>query len=92
MEQNLDDPIPAIAHIRRSSTGETRQYDFDYYGDYTWDEGNYSCDCNRALFFARAKGEEDPEDRPCGEEAYFVRITAADDGRELYCDTETVRH
>lgn len=28
-------------------------------------EGNLGCGCNRALEFARAGGEPDPEDRPC---------------------------
>jgi hypothetical protein len=89
--RHLDDAVPAIVYIRRNADGETRRFAFDYYGYYTWEEGNYSCDCNRALFFARAKGEEDPQNRPCGEEAYSVQIIAADDSRELYCD-QTARH
>jgi hypothetical protein len=90
--RHLDETVPTIVHIGRNADGETRRFSFDYYGYYIWDEGNYSCDCNRALFFARAKGEEDPENRPCGEEAYSVWITSADDGRELYRDTQAVRH
>jgi hypothetical protein len=38
---------------------------------YQWSDGNYSCDCNRALFFARAGGEEEPEVE-CGEGAYAI--------------------
>lgn len=55
---------------------------------YLWSDGNYGCDCNRALFFARAAGEEDPDDdeSPCGDAAYRVRIT--EDGREVYRDDD----
>ena len=34
---------------------------------YMWTEGNYSCDCNRALFHARFRDVPEPEDPPCGE-------------------------
>lgn len=37
---------------------------------YIWTEGNYSCDCNRALLHARWRGETEPEDLPCGEGRY----------------------
>ena len=37
---------------------------------YIWTEGNYSCDCNRALFHARFRGELEPEDPSCGEGRY----------------------
>jgi len=36
---------------------EDKEY---HYNDYMWEDGNYSCDCNRELFFKRVKGE-DPE-------------------------------
>ncbi len=32
--------------------------------EYMWTEGNYSCDCNRALFVSRAGGAI-PENVPC---------------------------
>lgn len=28
--------------------------------EFMWSEGNYSCDCNRSLFFQEAGGVEDP--------------------------------
>lgn len=37
-----------------------------------WTEGNYSCDCNRALLLARALGVDDPDDAPCGDERYVL--------------------
>lgn len=83
--------IPARLEIRNNKTGEVRAsqegWDWDgdtEYPDYIWSEGNYACDCNRALFFARVVGEDDP-DRNCGDSAFAVRLTA-EDGTVLYED------
>jgi hypothetical protein len=67
--------------IRNNSTGEVREFADEFATEdsvyYQWFYGgNYSCDCNRALFFARAKSEEEP-DVPCGHEAYSAKL--ADD-------------
>lgn len=40
---------------------------------YLWMEGNYSCDCNRALFLARALKEPEP-DLPCNADAASARF------------------
>src|SRR6185369_9384398 len=59
--------------IRRNVDGLVRMYRHDMTWDecsaFSWLENNYSCDCNRYLFFQRA--EDDPEDdaRGCGEGA-----------------------
>lgn len=34
---------------------------------YMFFEGNYSCDCNKRLFLARAAHEDEPEDIDCGD-------------------------
>lgn len=75
-------------HIMRVSTGEVRVYNYpgewDYGHDYMWSDGNYGCDCNRSLFFARAGGEPDDETQ-CGETAFkIVKITQ--DGKEIDID------
>lgn len=44
--------------------------DHEDHGEYQWTEGNYSCDCNRALFHARARGVPDPPSPPCGDERF----------------------
>ena len=45
--------------ITDTGTGEARIYEDEYpYSEFIWNEGNYSCDCNRGLFFARAGGRE----------------------------------
>ena len=77
--------IPCIVQIRRNSDGLTRNWETDFSGEYIWSEGNYSCDCNRSLFFGYAICEGWTE-QPCGYDGYSVRIVAKDDGRELYRD------
>jgi hypothetical protein len=52
--------------------------------DFGWSEGNFSCDCNRAQFFAEAKGLRDP-DLPCSDGRFSVRV-AANDGSTIYSD------
>jgi len=41
-------------------------------------EGNYSCDCNKRLFLARAHQQDCPEDgdNPCGDTMEIKRLTA----------------
>lgn len=72
-----------IATLRNAATGEERQATLEYGDDaddsgiaYTWAAGNYSCDCNRAIFFG------DEADQPCGHERFvLVRLTVG--GREI---------
>lgn len=75
--------------LRQNSTGEVRivtededpKYPWIGGGpEFCWTEGNYSCDCNRALFFARAGDEPDPDDRACGEVAYTALWVEHSDG------------
>lgn len=80
-------------HITDEATGETVVYrDEQEYSEewddedpnptlFIWEEGNYSCDCNRRLFFERAKGNDPGLNQPCGETRYSVlgydRITGS---------------
>jgi len=45
---------------------------------FMWESGNYSCDCNREIFFRAGAGltplPEDDENK-CGNSRYLVRIT-----------------
>jgi hypothetical protein len=82
--------------ITRKSDGLTRTLDGDHlvYEDdgeslhtYIWSDGNYHCDCNRAIFFAEA-GEEDTDiEVPCANGAYHVRLEDLD-GTCIYEDDE----
>ena len=66
--------------ITKKRTGEAVSYEEDGMIDdnvkFLWTEGNYGCDCNRGLFFHRAKGLPDT-DNPCNEGLYAVTL---DDG------------
>ena len=60
--------------IREAATGETRRIDDDSpFSEFIWTDGNYACDCNRALFFARAAGAGDPN-TACSDGRFVVRI------------------
>ena len=64
-------------HLMDTQTKETSVYEMtggDEFHDFIWTEGNYSCNCNRALFFARGRKLVEPLNRPCGEGRYLVKI------------------
>lgn len=68
-----------VATVRRVSDGATVDVPMDFewtkedgWTDlYWWEEGNFSCDCNRA-------GLVDDADESCGDSRYRVRITLPD--------------
>ncbi len=89
--------------IKNNLTGEVVEH-IDDYGDkdddvFIWEEGNNSCDCNRILYFYRAKGlsedEIDEMDVHCtGDMFSVVSITNAA-GKIIYsetCEFTIVRH
>lgn len=69
-----------VIRITDTLTGETRTFTDEYWtdddlGDFIWTEGNYACDCNRALFFKRAIGEStDDDETPCGDSRYEIEF------------------
>lgn len=76
--------------IRRNSDGVIATdlwTDWTHHGDYWWEEGNASCDCNRGLFFCRAL-DIDGVEHQCGEGAYSVRLSDNDTGEVLYNELE----
>lgn len=67
--------------IRKNETGEVRVYKYELdrdedgsFNTYIWEEGNYACDCNRMLFFARVNGEEEDWESPCSDYKYSIEI------------------
>jgi len=74
-------------HIKQSATGlvrtrvEADEWDCDCP---LWTSGNRSCDCARALLFAR---EGERVQHCCGGSAYVIRVTSAD-GEELYSEDD----
>ena len=81
---------PTHIEITDTATGEMRVYvdDFGFDDDpasgneFCWSEGNFSCDCNRELFFERANGNE-PDETECGDDRFRVLIKTMD-GVVLY--------
>lgn len=75
--------VEAWVDILNVPTGETRRYtsisllEEDGSGPalFIWTDGNYSCDCNRALFFLRAAGDDEDWDAiVCGDGGYKIRM------------------
>lgn len=86
------DPAAVRVWIRRASDGLVRVYLDDSWKDpdadavrWQWSEGNYGCDCNRALFFARAGGEPDP-DVECSDGRYRVEKIVDATGVVVYSE------
>lgn len=84
------------AHIRLNATGEVRVDDTKevlYDGDdnpsiFIWKDGNFSCDCNRRLFFRRAAGEDDGDDVVCTDGLYSVNLVNPSNDEVYYREFE----
>ena len=96
--ENGDTWVKIIALIRNNETKEIREHEDEVWWDYNepyedfpsdfiWRDGNYSCDCNRHLFFQRAKGENE-DDAECGEEKYSVNLKNPKNGEIIYREYE----
>ncbi len=77
----MDSRVNVLVHIRKNDTGEVRIYKDDLYLDedglpntFMWQDGNYACDCNRRLFFARVNGEDEDWESCCSDTEYSVNI------------------
>lgn len=76
--------VAVVAHIRNNETGEVRELDvrepFDsedgpYPDTFNWEGNNFSCDCNRGIFFERAKEDNGIlPDIGCGDSKYSVNL------------------
>lgn len=83
--------VECIAEIRSNETGEVVEYETDeilYDGHKTpstfnWIENNFSCDCNRRMFFDRVKGNEE-EDFDCTYGLFSVNLKNKLDGVVYY--------
>lgn len=89
---NGEDGRPIRVEITQVATGEMRVHESTGWWEngrfepYIWSEGNFSCDCNRRLFFERAAAGDDWDGpAPCGSSAFTVRVMDMD-GTVLYED------
>ena len=85
---NPPETVPGIAFIRKEETGEIReskqniQIESGIHDPYNlWFDGNYSCDCNRELFFEG--GKMDDRDLKCGDGVRFS-VNIKVDGEMVY--------
>jgi hypothetical protein len=84
--------VAIIHEIRDNRTGEVRRANDEAIlneetgepSTYIWSDGNFSCDCNRQLFFWRAGGEDDTREHQCGHERFSVRLINPETGRVFY--------
>ncbi len=88
--------VECIAEIRNNETGEIREYETEEIleaGDehpsvFNWEENNYSCDCNRCLFFKYANDEDVSDDEfdsiECSEGKFSVNLKNKKDGKIYY--------
>jgi len=91
------DWVKTNVHIRKNATGEIRKYeDTGIWNEeeqelatYIWEEGNFSCDCNRQLFWWRANKENDEGETSCGENKFSVNIYSTK-GKLVYKEFEEV--
>lgn len=66
--------------------------DGDDHSLFIWEEGNFSCSCNRACFVAEALGEDSHLDIPCDELHYSVEsIVIVATGEVVYRENEYCR-
>lgn len=87
--------VRAVAHIRCNATGEVREHATAVWlengapNPSSWEDGNYSCDCNRGLFFAREGGIEPDDDDECSDGKFSVNLENPITGEVFYrefCD------
>lgn len=81
--------------IRHNGSGVVRmwRHDLGWHDDdeFMWTEGNYSCDCNRYLFFERAIGGTPGFDQECGDTAFSALYAELPDGQHIPLDEEVMK-
>jgi hypothetical protein len=88
--------VGCIAEIRKNDTGEIREYEIEqilkigekHPSVFNWEENNYSCDCNRLLFFKYAKNievsDEEFDNLECTNGKFSVNLKNKKDGKVYY--------
>lgn len=87
------------AHIKEVSSGEVRVYETEepiYLVEgglnlsvFNWEDNNYSCDCNRRIFFERANGIEiEFDEYDCSDGGFLVNLENPKTGEIYYREFE----
>lgn len=82
--------------ITRISDGKNVTYwddeglyqDEDYDGTFIWEDGNFSCDCNRSIFFHKALGGLEEIETVCGDTQFKVDFIKDETGKIWYQETK----
>lgn len=81
-EDNLQ-TVECYAKIRNNLTGEiricnTKEHFFhkedEFPSVFNWEENNYSCDCNRYIFWLRANNEYNDQETKCSDGKFSVNL------------------
>ena len=85
--------MPYEVQIRNNATGEVRacsmgpRMEWNDGSMFWWTDGNFGCDCNRALEWHRAGGIElGDEVLECGHDAFTAIEAVLSDGRRIPID------
>ena len=78
-------------HLRNVKTGEVRVYQPDYdveepFNPFMWEEGNFSCDCNRSLFLYDWDDDKKLPCNPIDNVIVVDKITNRATNKILYVD------
>jgi len=84
--------VECVAEIRNNATGEIREHETheilsiveEYPSVFNWKENNFSCDCNRRIFFNSANGEDTKSDIDCSNGQFSVNLKNKKDGVVYY--------
>lgn len=71
-----------VEHTLDPECWGNRDYETIEQAEFSWREGNCSCDCTRGDFIARTEDYDDP-DLPCGDTIKLVSLTNAETGADL---------
>ncbi len=93
--------VECILQIKNNETGEIREDETvellnlneEYPSVHNWKESNYSCYCNRHLFFKRASDEEETDedwDVTCSDGRYSVNLKNKKNGKVYYREFEDI--
>jgi hypothetical protein len=82
--------VPCVVYVTDTETGETRSRPDKWFSfsEFDWAENNRSCNCTRAEYFAKIKGEPDP-DLKCGEGRFIVEVCDPE-GRIIYSEGDAI--
>lgn len=83
----LWDEFDLLMHDNETGETKTVHIDLTWYGHslFMWQEGNFSCDCNRGDFFYPESRHED-HDYPCNGRRFTIIKAIFDDGSEERVD------